>query len=245
MTRHEPTVTRAWVRAGTARLLVAVDRLDDAALARPSVLPGWSRRHVIGHLARNAEALGRLAGWARTGIETPMYAGPEQRTAEIEESAGREPARLRAELRGTAEELDTALDRLDDTAWRATVCSALGRAIPATEVPWMRVREVWLHTVDLHSGVGMTDLPEGVVDLLLDDVTGTVSSREGCPVLRLAPTDRERTWALGELGDGAHPVVRGTAAALLGWLTGRTGGTDLSAGAGLDPVPVPAAPRWI
>jgi maleylpyruvate isomerase len=28
--------------------------------------------------------------------------------------------------------------------WEAGVRSALGRAIPAAELPWMRIREVWL-----------------------------------------------------------------------------------------------------
>jgi maleylpyruvate isomerase len=242
--RRDVALTRGWVRDGTAVLRAAVDRLDDEALRGPSVLPGWTRAHVIGHVARNAEALGRLAAWARTGVETPMYAGPEQRSAEIEASAARPAAALRAELVGTAADLDAALDLLDETTWQAPVRSALGRPLPAAEVPWMRVREVWLHAVDLDAGVGMADLPADVVDALLDDVTGMLSARAGSPALRLDPTDRERAWALGAPGPDAV-TLRGPAAALVGWLTGRTGGTDLTAVVGLDPVPLPAAPRWI
>lgn len=244
MNRRDVALTRGWVRDGTAVLVAAADRLDDDALRGPSVLPGWTRAHVLGHVARNAEALARLAAWARTGVETPMYAGPEQRAAEIEASAAKPADALRAELTSTADELDAALDRLDDTTWQAPVRSALGRAIPAAEVPWMRVREVWLHAVDLDAGVGVADLPAGVLDALLDDVTGVLSAREGCPALRLEPTDRDRAWTLDDAGPDAT-ALRGTAAALTGWLTGRTGGTQLAALAGLDPVPVPPPPRWL
>ena len=59
----------------TDRLLATVDGLDDAALRQPSRLPGWTRAHVLTHIARNADGLVNLVTWARTGEETPMYAG--------------------------------------------------------------------------------------------------------------------------------------------------------------------------
>ncbi len=49
--------------------------------------------------------------------------------------------------------------------------SALGRAIPAAEIPWMRVREVWLHAVDLDADARLADPPGGVIDTLLDDIS--------------------------------------------------------------------------
>ncbi|MBT2674448.1 maleylpyruvate isomerase family mycothiol-dependent enzyme [Streptomyces sp. ISL-14] len=189
------------MREGTARLLSAADRLADDDLSAPTTLPGWTRAHVVGHLARNAEALGRLVTWARTGVVTPMYADREQRAAEIESSAALGPDVLRADLKSTAAELDealTAMAALGATAWRAEVKSALGRTVPAAEIPWMRVREVWLHAVDLAAGATFADLPADLVDTLLDDVTTTLSTRPGCPVVRLIPTDRSATtWHLG------------------------------------------------
>ena len=61
--RHDVAATVPWMREGTARLLAVVDKLGDEDLREPSTLPGWSRTHVIGHLARNAEALVRLGTW--------------------------------------------------------------------------------------------------------------------------------------------------------------------------------------
>jgi maleylpyruvate isomerase len=231
--------------SGTELLIRAVDALPDDALRAPSALPGWSRAHVVAHVARNAEALVRLATWARTGVETPMYPSREHRAAEIESSAQAPVDVLRAELTTTAEELDGALAALDDTTWQAEVRSALGRPIPAAEIPWMRVREVWLHAVDLDAGVSVADVAPDVVDMLLDDSTGTLSAAEGCPAAVLAPTDRERTWTLGPASD--DPVqVRGEAAHVLGWLVGRTAGEGVEAvTADGRPTPVPAPPRWI
>jgi maleylpyruvate isomerase len=230
--RHDVAATLPWMREGTAHLLAVVDKLGDQDLRTRSALPGWSRAHIIGHLARNAEALARLAGWARTGVETPMYADREQRAAEIERSSALPADTLRTQLTDTAAALDTALTGLTGAQWHAVVRSALGRAIPAAEVPWMRIREVWLHAVDLGTDTRMDDLPADVVDLLLDDVTTALSAKDDCPALHVAPTDRARTWPLG--GPEPTGAVSGTAADLAGWLTGRITAPDR-----------PALPRWL
>ncbi|MEU9456823.1 maleylpyruvate isomerase family mycothiol-dependent enzyme [Streptomyces sp. NPDC048277] len=231
--RHDLAATLPWLREGTAVLLAAADRLADDGLRVPSTLPGWTRAHVLGHVARNAEALTRLATWARTGIPTPMYADREQRAREIESSATLPPEVLRRELRSTAADLDDSLSALsalsalserDEEVWQATVRSALGRDIPAAEIPWLRVREVWLHAVDLAAGPAFADLPADLVDTLLDDVTGTLSTRPGCPPVRLAPTDRETTWRLGPTTAGTPTTAEAPAAELLAWATGRATG---------------------
>lgn len=251
MSGHDMAETLLWMRAGTAFLFDSVDRLADHQLREPSRLPGWTRAHVVGHLARNAEALTRLAGWARTGVETPMYPSRERRDADIEASARLPADRLRADLVDTAKALDAVFDQLDDQAWRATVRNAQGRTIPGTELPWMRVREVWLHAVDLDAGARMVDLPAELLAALLTEVTEALSDDPDCPAAVLEATDRQRSWRLGpqdgpEEGPQQGPVtVRGAAADLTGWLVGRTGGTGLSAHGTDGEVPVPRVPRWL
>ncbi|WP_233159300.1 maleylpyruvate isomerase family mycothiol-dependent enzyme [Pseudonocardia sp. MH-G8] len=245
MDRRDVAVTLPWMGAGTELLVRAVDALPDDALGVPSALPGWSRAHVVAHVARNAEALTRLARWARTGVETPMYPSREHRAAEIESSAQRPADALRDELVATAEALDAALAALGPQAWEAQVRSAAGRPVPAAEIPWMRVREVWLHAVDLDAGLTVADFPPDVVDTLLDDAVGTLSTAEGCPAARLAPGDREQSWSLGPHSD-APAVVLGAAADVLGWLVGRAGPERLEGRApDGSPAPVPAPPRWL
>lgn len=241
MSRRPLTDTMSWLREGTSVLLSTVDRLADDELRQPSLLPGWSRAHVVAHLARNAEALGRLAASARTGVRMPAYLSRERRDADIEESAGFPADRLRTELADTATTLAAAFEALDETSWQALVDDPRGRDIPATEMPWLRVREVWLHAVDLNARTGMGDLPAGVLDGLLGDAARAMSERPGCPAVLLEDADREgRSWRLrapipatespgGSPPAGAVVTVRGASAELAGWLLGRTGGSRLSA----------------
>src|SRR4051794_40232697 len=49
--------------SGTRRLVRCVDAIPDDQWIRPSLLPGWSRSHVVAHLTLNAEGLsGALEG---------------------------------------------------------------------------------------------------------------------------------------------------------------------------------------
>lgn len=239
--RQDAAATLPWMRNGTGFIRSVVDRLTDADFAAPSALPGWTRAHVIGHIALNAEALHRLALWARTGVETPMYASLEQRAADIQSAATLPPSTLRRDLASTAARLEDALAAFDDTTWHAQVRSALGRAIPAAEIPWMRVREVWVHAVDLAAGATFADFPVEVADAMLDDVTDTISGRPECPSVRLAPVDRDRTWRLGAT-DREPAEVTAPAADLLAWVTGREAGAGLGADGGSAGL---ALPPWL
>ncbi len=49
--------------------------------------------------------------------------------------------------------------------------TAQGALVPATEVPMMRVRETWVHAVDLAGPVTFADIPAGVAALLIGSIT--------------------------------------------------------------------------
>jgi maleylpyruvate isomerase len=236
--RHDLSVTLAWMRQGTSQFLERLESMTDDELRGPSSLPGWSRAHLTGHLARNAEALARLATWARTGVETPMYASRHQRGEEIERSARQPASVLRSDALSTARQLDEALAALDGETWSSLVRSAMGRSIQAAEIPWMRAREVWLHAVDLDAGLLVADLPGDFVDTLLDDVVPALSQKPFCPAVTLTPTDRDRTWRLGPPGAQDVTPISGPAADLAGWVTGRLAGTVLGDH-------VPELPPWL
>jgi maleylpyruvate isomerase len=222
-----------WMRDGEAHVLGFVAHLDDNALTAPSRLPGWSRAHVVGHLARNADALQNLVTWARTGIETPMYVSVQQRADGIEEAAAQEPDTLRSDVVAASERLLTALEALGDETWDAPIRTARGRPITAAEIPWMRVRENWVHAVDLGTGARFADMPSGAVDRLVDEVAGDLAGRDECPAVTLTATDRDpgRRWTIGPEGDTTD--VSGTAAELLAWLIGR------------EPGDYPPVPAWL
>src|SRR6187399_3262681 len=127
----ETARAREWMDQGTRLLLATVDRLGDADFDAPSMLPGWTRRHVVAHVSNNAEAFRRAVHWARTGEETPMYASDESREAEIEQASRLPVADLRALLRGSAEALARDFDELPAEAWNHEVVNRQGRVMMA------------------------------------------------------------------------------------------------------------------
>ncbi|HSP60874.1 MAG TPA: maleylpyruvate isomerase family mycothiol-dependent enzyme [Ornithinimicrobium sp.] len=243
-----PPLTRslAWADEGTSIFGRVLSGLSDEELDGPSSLQEWTRRHVVAHVAANAEALRNLVTWARTGVETPMYASMDQRNADIETGALRSPAELREWFASSARELRADLDALTDEQWESPVRTAQGRTIGATVVPWMRAREVMIHAVDLGAGVSFVDLPEGFLHDLVDDVVDQRTVAVGSaahPALWLHDEVGERTWRIGEPGEGpAAREVRGTAAQLAAYLTGRDAE---AAPETVDGGPAPVLPRWL
>lgn len=106
------TDTRRWMRQGTSLLLKEAE-LSQEALAGPSALPGWNRKHVLAHVAANADALANLIRWAATGQPTPMYRSAGERLAGIEHGARLPAAGLTHWLRQSASTLEQAASRLD------------------------------------------------------------------------------------------------------------------------------------
>ncbi|MEV7625816.1 maleylpyruvate isomerase family mycothiol-dependent enzyme [Actinoplanes sp. NPDC089786] len=206
-----------WAREGTARFVAAVAGLTEDQVREPSALAGWTRAHVVAHVARNADALVNLLEWARTGVETPMYASPEQRDDDIERGAKRPAAELRADLLRSSERFAARTAEMPAEAWTATVRTRQGRAIQGAEVLWMRSREVWVHQADLGTGLTFDGFPEDFLIELIGDVAGRLKG------LSVRIEAAGHSWTLG---DGAV-AVSGTPAAVAGWLTGRSPGDDV------------------
>lgn len=231
------TDARRWMEHGTQLFLSGVDGLDDVGVAAPSGLPGWSRRHLLAHVAANAEALGNLVHWAETGEETPMYASSDARARGIEEGSQLPAATLLAWPRSSAEKLDAAMGSLSDEQWTQLIVTAQGRTVPATEIPWMRAREVCVHAVDLGTGVTFADLPADFLVALGNDIVGKRGAVPGV-ALRIEATDASVAWDLP--GADAPVGVAGPLADLVAYLSGRA--HDLST---TDGSPVPALPAWL
>ncbi|HET9969425.1 MAG TPA: maleylpyruvate isomerase N-terminal domain-containing protein [Streptosporangiaceae bacterium] len=228
-----------WAAAGQAQVERAAGGLDPARLAGPSRLPGWTRGHVLSHLARNADALVNLLTWARTGTEARMYASPADRADGIEAGAGRALPEQLADLTAAGQRFAAAAAAVPLGRRDFTVLSGQGREIPASEVPWLRVREVWLHLVDLDAGDGIDAIPADVGWTLAADVAGWMSDRtEATADLK---TEGRGAIRLGPAGGPAGAVVAGSPQRIAGWLTGRSGGDGLAVTAG----ELPDLPRWL
>ena len=224
----------------TAGLIGDVGRLTDADLREPSLLPGWTRGHVLTHLARNAEGGARLLGWARTGIPSYEYPSVAARAAAIEEGVGRPAAVLVADVRTTAAELAEAAAQMPPGAWQNLVTWITGQQTPAEMVARSRLAEVLIHHVDLDDGFGPGSWPAAFVREMLTIVVQALSDRPLAPVTAgLHATDTGRSFQLSGAAADAGPIS-GTEAELLAWLLGRSDGANLArADPGLLP-PVPS-----
>lgn len=226
-----------WVTAGQRRTEDAAAGLGPERLAGPSRLDNWSRGHVLSHLARNADALTNLLTWARTGDEARMYSSPADREDGIQAGADRALPEQRADLAASGARFLRAAQDLPRARRSFMVLSGQGRQIPAHEVPWLRVREVWLHLIDLGAGFDIDDLPGAIAWALTTDVAGWMTSRTPATVDLRA--DGLGTVRLGS-GAAADSVIEGSAPRIAGWLTGRAGPAGLTATAG-----IPDLPPWL
>ncbi|MFE5738497.1 maleylpyruvate isomerase family mycothiol-dependent enzyme [Streptomyces celluloflavus] len=228
----------AAVRDATDRLLDSVAKLDDAAVGEPCLLPGWTRGHLLAHLARNADALVNLLTWARTDVPTPMYTSAGARDADIARDADRSLAAHLEDLRATAARFDAAVDALPPERLAYRVEMRNGVVDRADRLPQRRLNEVELHHVDLGVGYSVEQLPSAFLGGVLTFLTEVkFAGHPALPALELR-TDDGRRWRTGRADTGAPVVVTGSAAALAGWLTGRGDGSGLDTpGSALPAVP--------
>lgn len=204
----------------TSRYLATVASLTDGELAGPSLLPGWTRGHVVAHVALNAQGMARALRGMRTGEPVPVYDSREAREADIEERAG-----------GSAEEL-ASLSQLAclRLAGELRLMKALGDVDLVPGGPTLttaglvdaRWREVEVHHADLGLAYSPADWPVPFAAHLLH----TAAEDRGAEGVALTLHARD----LGEtvlVGPGGHGVA-GAAAALAWWLVGRGDGADLA-----------------
>lgn len=225
------------VRQATEVLYEVVEELDQAAMRGPSLLPGWTRGHVITHLARNADALVNLLTWAKTGVEHQAYASRSDRDADIEEGARRILQVIKADLDSACQRFEAACREMPAHSWRSEVGTPKGATVPASMVPLMRLNEVWIHLIDLDAGVTFDDLPADFVADLLDYAVRQFDGRiDPVGIEVTLPDGSQRIWGLN--GPANRSSLSGSASAVLGWLSGRTDGSGLRG-------ELPELPAWI
>ena len=147
------------VDAATQRLLDNARTLSEADLRAPSLLPGWTRAHVVAHVARNADAMRNVLAGARSGESRPAYASADAREAGIEQGAGLSAAELMADLAGSAMALRAVARQLPDEAWQFEVRMMDSALFPAAALLTRRLVEVELHHCDLGAGYSPADWP--------------------------------------------------------------------------------------
>jgi maleylpyruvate isomerase len=143
----------------TQRLLDTARVITEPDLRAPSLLPGWTRAHVLAHLARNADALRNLLVGVRTGQDRPAYASAQARDADIEQGAARPARDLTADLADSAMAFRFVARRLPDHGWQVPVRILDSAPFPAADLLTRRLVEVELHHCDLGAGYGADSWP--------------------------------------------------------------------------------------
>lgn len=175
---------------GTARILTEPD------LRAPSLLPGWTRAHILAHLARGADAMRNLLAGARSGQDRPAYASAEARQADIVQGAGLPPKELTADLADSAMAWRTVARQLPDDAWQVPVRILDSVPFPAAQLLARRLVEVELHHCDLGAGYVPADWPAAFAAMELaepmrsqraDRLTSTRKAEPLAPVRPSAP----------------------------------------------------------
>jgi maleylpyruvate isomerase len=208
----------------TQRLLDDARTIPEADLRAPSLLPGWTRAHVLAHVARGADAMRNLLIGVRSGQDRSAYASAQAREAGIERGAAMRAKDLVADLADSSMALRTVARQLPGYAWQVRVRMLDSAPFPAAELLTRRLVEIELHHCDLAVGYSPADWPAAFATMELTEPMR--SQRQDR--LRYPPPSPE-----------AKPVVPGRPPA--SWKPGqRLPGSWL--GTGNDGRPLPTSP---
>ena len=196
------------------RLRMAVAGLDDDQLRVPLTdLPGWTRGHVVAHLATLAAAFARQADYAAKGKIVDVYdGGRPARAAAIDRGAVLPAPQAIGALGDGLDALADSWARLSAEDWERPV-SYRDSTLLATQLCWWR--EIEIHTVDLDVGYGVQDWEP---DLSAHLVTHLLQRLPASHAFRLTADDTGRRW---RRGGGEEVEVVGRQADLAAWLAGR------------------------
>ncbi|WP_344132073.1 maleylpyruvate isomerase family mycothiol-dependent enzyme [Saccharopolyspora halophila] len=197
------------------RLLEVTAPLTDEQVRTPSLLPGWSRAHVLAHLTDNARAFARVSALALRGELVDAYEGGRaERDAIIEGLAAGNAHSHRDGLTRHLTALEAVWSQASPADWELPVRYRNG---DLAEVVRMRWREVWIHLVDLDLGVSpeewTDDFCHHTIEFLLPRLPDGVALRQ---------TDGPARWSPdGEISAVRDVEIAGPARDLAAWLTGR------------------------
>ena len=202
--------------ASHQRLLQALDGLTDEQCQQPSLLAGWSRGHVLSHLANNAYSHLRMFEAASRGEETEQYEGGKPtRDAQIEAWSSLSAHELVGHVRASIYALEGAWASATPTTWTGfgIKSHAGGARVAITDLMLMRWCETEVHHADLDLGYSFENWDATFVRFELDRQLMFWNSRKsmGLTVLpeaaaKLSPNHR-LAWLLGRVAVDGLPVV--------------------------------------
>ncbi|MBP1136842.1 maleylpyruvate isomerase [Arthrobacter sp. PvP023] len=212
-------------------------KLTEEDVTAPSLLPGWTRGHVLAHLAGISNAMARQLEFAGRGETVELYDGGfEGRTKAIEMSAGHTLEQHRADVDSALEHALRAFDALDASAWQVPISYRGGVVMDGGLALW---RELVIHASDLNTGRGPESWSRPFCEHLFDFLAARVpeGQRFVLQPLGLPPVT---------IGTGNRSIViNGMLTDIAAWLAGREPSLgSLRASAAADGVDLPELLPW-
>ena len=199
------------VHAIADQLLVLTADLDDEKARGESVLPGWTRGHVVTHIANFSEAMTRQVEEALQGRLIEVYdGGRPARDAAIEAGADRPAADLRTHLNQAVTTLLASWDKVGPTDWPLPILHRNSNLSAGLQATW---RELTIHTSDLNLGITPASWSTDFCLHLLDFLRPRTP--DGIHLILQSP---ETTW---DNGTGQDVTLTGPLPALTAWYAGR------------------------
>lgn len=214
-----------------------IAKLAEQDVPAPSELPGWSRGHVLAHLAGIGNAMARQLEFAARGESIELYDGGfEGRTRAIEMAARHGLAEHRTDVEAALERALRAFGSLDDAGWRQPISYRGGVVFDGGLALW---RELVIHASDLGTGRGPESWSRPFCEHLFDFLAARVPNgdRYVLQPLGLPPL---------VVGHGTKStVINGMLTDIAAWLAGRTPTLgSLRATAAADGVDLPVLLPW-
>ena len=201
------------VWAANTRLPGLLHGLTDSSALADSVLPDWTRGHVLAHLAGVGKALARQVEYALEGRKVDVYdGGRPARDAAITANAGNPAEDLVDAAVAASAMFDRALAKIGPDDWDRSVVYRDGTIADVVRAYW---REIEIHSTDLRLGYTPATWSPEFSDHLLTFTAPRAP--EGAQVVLRADDGGTWTW-----GSGTPVEVTGARYDLAAWAAGRT-----------------------
>ena len=226
---------RLQAAADTVSSKVAGLRDEDVLAA--TELPGWTRGHVLAHLAHVSNAVARQVEYTLRGERIDFYdGGPSGRTQAIEMAAGQGAREHQEALAAGMTKVLGALEGLEEEQWQLPISYRNGVVRDGALAYW---RELLIHLTDLQVGRGPETWSKEFCLYLLEFLTPRVPENTHLKLLPLGLSPMT-------IGTGENAVsVSGMLTDIVAWLAGRTPTMgSLRAEAAADSVELPELLGW-
>ncbi|GAA3277805.1 maleylpyruvate isomerase family mycothiol-dependent enzyme [Paenarthrobacter aurescens] len=237
MTQITPEALPAELHKAASTVFRLLSKMDESSVAEPSELPGWTRGHVLAHIAGISKAMARQLDYARRGETIELYdGGMDGRNKAIELAAGHSLARHTEAVTSAVDAAVAAFDALGPNEWQARIAYRDGTVLDGGLALW---RELTIHASDLKLGFG----PETWSRPFCEHLIGFLEARvPDSSKFVLQPTGLPQR----SIGSGGTSIaITGMLTDIAAWLAGREPSLgSLRATAAADGVDLPELLPW-